>query len=262
MTTRTATSFVDKLSGRIQETRSHLCVGVDPRPDRIDEPVSDFLKRVVEETAPYAAAFKPNSAFFEAMGSDGWKLLEQWIPGIPEDIPVILDVKRSDIAETQAAYARAYFEHLDVDAVTLNPLLGRDSIEPFVRYPGKGVYLLGITSNPGAQDILLRSLDGRPFIDTIQDICLWARGYPANTGLVIGLPQGSEQLFESIIDVPLLIPGLGAQGGDLSRLRMSGRKAPWLVNVSRAILYPENGRSMAEQAKQYAQDIRRAGELE
>lgn len=262
MTTMTATSFEEKLSQRIRQTQSHLCVGLDPRPDRIGGQVEKFLKRVVAETAPHAAAFKPNIAFFEAMGWEGYRLLEKLLPEIPAEIPVILDVKRSDIPETQAAYVQAYFERLNVDAVTLNPLLGRDSIEPFLQDARKGVYLLGITSNTGAHDILMRSLDGHPFLHVIQEICVWAQDYPATTGLVVGLPHGSERLFSSLLDVPLLIPGFGAQGGDINRLRMTGRKAPWLVNVSRAILYPEKGQSMSEQADYYAKEIRRAGELE
>ncbi len=252
--------FEAKLSARIDKAGSHLCVGLDPRPNRIRGDVTDFLMRVVEETADYAAAYKPNIAYFESMGPTGYAILEKLISEIPDDIPMILDAKRSDIPETQKAYAHAYFDLWNVDAVTINPLLGRDSIEPFLNYRDKGIYLLGMTSNSGAQDIMMRSLDGRPFLNIIQEMCEWAGGYPGTAGLVIGLSHASDNLFKNLIDVPLLIPGFGAQQGHIGHLRMTGRKSPWLINVSRSILYPEQGSGIREQAELHAEAIRQAGE--
>ena len=148
-------SFTDKLAARIRKTGSALCVGLDPRPVMDDlQSVPSLLRKVVEETAPYAAAFKPNIAYFEAMGLRGLEMLE--------DVPVVLDAKRGDIGETQKYYAQAYFERLGVDAVTLSPFMGYDTLEPFLNYEGKGIYLLAVTSNPGlgAQGGDLSSLSG------------------------------------------------------------------------------------------------------
>ena len=145
--------YAERLQGRIDQTGSRLCVGLDPRPgDGGAAAARDFLKQVIEETAPWAAAYKPNMAYFEAMGIEGIRLLEELLAGMPEEIPVILDAKRSDIGETQKYYAQGYFAGWNVDAVTLNPFLGYDSIEPFLDWQGKGIYLLAVTSNPGSAD--------------------------------------------------------------------------------------------------------------
>ena len=143
--------FNEKLQQQITSTGSRLCVGLDPRPgDGGAEIAKDFLTRVIAETAEYAAAFKPNMAYFEAMGISGIRVLEEILKQIPSHIPIILDAKRSDIGETQKYYAQGYFNGWNVDAVTLNPFLGYDSIEPFLDYAGKAVYLLAVTSNAGS----------------------------------------------------------------------------------------------------------------
>lgn len=154
-------SFTDKLAARIKETGSALCVGLDPRPGMDDlEVIPALLRKVVKETAPYAAAFKPNIAYFEAMGLRGLEILEDLLPDMPKDVPVVLDAKRGDIGETQKYYAHAYFERLGVDAVTLSPFMGYDTLEPFLNYEGKGVYLLAVTSNPGSVDVERQELAG------------------------------------------------------------------------------------------------------
>ena len=146
------------------------------------------------------------------------------------------------IGETQKYYARAFFEHWNVDAVTLNPFLGFDTVEPFLAYEGKGVYLLAVTSNPGAADIeMKRCADGRYVFEHVQDMVARAAGLPGDVGLVVGLTNASEDVQARIADVPLLMPGLGAQGGDLRLLADSRRKAPVVVNVSRGILYGQGG---------------------
>ena len=139
--------YRERLQARIDATGSRLCVGLDPRPgDGGIGAVPDFLKQVVEETWQHAAAFKPNIAYFEAMGLRGIEILENLLASMPREVPVILDAKRSDIGETQKYYAHSYFAHWKVDAVTLNPFLGYDSIEPFLNWEGKGIYLLAITT--------------------------------------------------------------------------------------------------------------------
>ncbi|MGY8687718.1 MAG: orotidine-5'-phosphate decarboxylase, partial [Verrucomicrobiales bacterium] len=129
---------------RIRSIQSNLCVGLDPRPDLIEGDMEAFVRQVMEETAPYAAAYKPNMAYFEALGSKGIAILERVLADRPKEIPVILDCKRSDIGETQKYYAKACFDHLGVEAVTLNPFLGYDTLEPFLAYEGKGLYRLTI----------------------------------------------------------------------------------------------------------------------
>ena len=141
--------YAEKLQQRISQIGTRLCVGIDPRPELSGgiEQVPEFLRRVVGETAEYAAAFKPNMAYFEAMGLRGIEILQEMLEEMPVEVPIILDAKRSDIGETQKYYAKSYFENWNVDAVTLNPFLGYDSIEPFLDWEGKGIYLLAVTSN-------------------------------------------------------------------------------------------------------------------
>jgi orotidine-5'-phosphate decarboxylase len=209
-------TYAQRLQERIAVTGSALCVGIDPRLD-LHPSISDlaaFCERVIEETAEHAAAFKPNIAYFEALGVPGYELVESLIATMKSTgVPVILDAKRGDIGTTQEHYAKAYFDLWDVDAVTLSPYMGYDSVEPFLQHPGKGVYLLGVTTNVSA-DVLAR------------------------------MP-----------DVPLLIPGLGAQGGDLETLRGADRKAPSVINVSRGILYADTHLTFAEKARDYANRI-------
>ncbi|MCB1205059.1 MAG: orotidine-5'-phosphate decarboxylase [Verrucomicrobiae bacterium] len=255
-------TYAERLRQRIAESGSALCVGIDPRLDRhpsVGE-LSAFCERVIGETAPYAAAFKPNIAYFEALGVPGYQLVESLIARMKETgVPVILDAKRGDIGTTQEHYAKAYFDLWDVDAVTLSPYMGYDSVEPFLRHPGKGVYLLGVTSNPGAADLELRDLlDGRRVFELVGDLARRAPETPAgegSIGLVLGLTNVSSDILERLPDVPLLIPGLGAQGGDLETLRGARRAAPSVINVSRGILYADEHLTFAEKAKNYADQI-------
>jgi orotidine 5'-phosphate decarboxylase subfamily 2 len=166
----------------------------------------------------------------------------------------VLDVKRGDIGETQGYYARACFDVLKADAVTLNPYMGRDTLEPFLKYAGKGIYLLGVTSNPGAKDIELQKTGERHIYELVADM---THGQ-AEAGLVVGLTNAAPDVLSRIPDVPLLIPGLGAQGGDLAALKGCGRKAPLLVNVSRGILYQEEHKSFAERAERWKERIQQS----
>ena len=249
-------NFSDTLSKRILVTQSNLCVGLDPRPSLSQGDVESFLNQVIEETAPYAAAFKPNIAYFEAMGSSGYALLERLVGNIPREVPIVLDVKRSDIPETQKYYAEAYFERWDVAAVTLNPFLGFDSIEPFLQYEGKGVYLLGVTSNPGANELLTGTLDGTPLLKQVEAMHDRASELPGDVGLVLGLTNLTPERLASVTDMPLLIPGLGAQGGTLAGQGLHTRLAPVLINSSRSILYADNPKSYGERAAESAHKIR------
>lgn len=250
-------TFSEKLQQRISKIGGGLCVGLDPRPELIRGSVKDFLLQVIEETAPFAAAFKPNSAYFEATGSTGFRLLEEICAAIPSGIPVVLDAKRSDIGETQKYYAKMAFEAVGADAVTLNPFLGFDSIEPFLSHAGKGLYLLAVTSNPGAADLEMQMLaDGTPVYSKVLDMAARASGSPAEVGFVIGLTQAAAPVLQRVPDVPLLVPGLGAQGGEISLLAGSGRRAPVLINVSRGILFAEPERTFAAKAEHFLNQLR------
>ena len=250
--------YAERLQARIEATGSRLCVGIDPRPgyDGI-EAVPEFLKRLVGETWEHATAFKPNMAYFEAMGLRGIEMLGELLAEMPDEVPVILDAKRSDIGETQKYYAHSYFSHWKVDAVTLNPFLGYDSIEPFLGWEGKGIYLLAVTSNPGSADFQRQQLaDGRSVFELVTALGDRAKdeGRQTDVGYVVGLTNASGVLAK-VPDAPLLVPGLGAQGGDLASLAEAGRSAPDVINVSRGISYAADDRGFGERAADWARKI-------
>ena len=253
--------YAEKLAKRISESHSRLCVGLDPRPVENDfTQVEDFLKSVVDQTWQHAAAYKPNMAYFEAMGLRGIEILDRLLGWMPREVPIILDAKRSDIGETQKYYAQSYFQHWNVDAVTLNPFLGYDSIEPFLGWEGKGIYLLAVTSNAGSADFQRQTLlDGRSVFELVT--ALGQRSVAeqklTDVGYVVGLTNAADVL-EKMPDAPLLIPGLGAQGGDLASLAAASRTAPDVINVSRGILYAGDEKTFAQRAEHWAAMIREA----
>ncbi|MFD0894483.1 orotidine-5'-phosphate decarboxylase [Luteolibacter ambystomatis] len=257
-TQRPAMRYAERLQNRIAATGSRLCVGLDPRPgDGGAAEAKEFLRRVIGETWQHAAAFKPNMAYFEALGIAGVQVLEELLLEMPKEVPVILDAKRSDIGETQKYYAQGYFSRWNVDAVTLNPFLGYDSIEPFLDWEGKGIYLLAVTSNPGSADFQRQTLaDGRSVFELVTALGDRAatEGRKTDVGYVVGLTNASG-VFERVPDAPLLVPGLGAQGGDLAALANAGRNAPDTINVSRGILYAGDDQSFEARAKVWAEKI-------
>jgi uridine monophosphate synthetase len=239
--------FFAQLEERCKKTGSLLCIGIDPRPDDLAEPTAsaarDFSLRLIEATTDVAAAYKPNTAFFEAFGPEGWQALKDVVAAIPADIPVILDSKRGDISSTAEAYARSAFENLKGGAITLNPYLGYDSILPFLKHPNTGVFLLCKTSNPGAVDLQDLHLAGehKP-LRLFEKVALLAQEW--NTGNNIGIVVGATQIDalhcvrELVPDLWILAPGVGAQGGDLSAALREGLRADksgLLIPVSRAI---------------------------
>lgn len=250
--------FKEKLQRRLDLTGSRLCVGLDPRPgDAGANQACSFLHQVIEETSQFAAAFKPNMAYFEAMGIEGIRVLEEVLALIPNHIPIILDAKRSDIGETQKYYAHGYFQGWNVDAVTLNPFLGYDSIEPFLDFPEKAVYLLAVTSNVGSADFQQQTLaDGRKVFELVTALGERAKqeSRATDVGYVVGLTN-AEAVLSTIPDAPLLVPGLGAQGGDLAVLAAAKRSAPDVINVSRGILYADDGHSFAQRAEAWMKKI-------
>lgn len=253
--------FTDKLLNASRKNESWLCIGLDPDAERMPEvDVLQFNKAIVEATSDLVCAYKPNLAFYEALGTQGLVTLEKTIKHIPGHIPVIGDAKRGDIGNTAKAYAKALFSVLGFDAATVNPYLGHDSIEPFISYRDKGVFILCRTSNKGAADFQDRRIDGLPLYEVVaQKAKEW--NIHGNVGLVVGATY-SEQLkkVRSICpEMPLLIPGIGAQGGDLaSAVRYGvdahGEKAT--INVSRQILYASREKDFAQAARNAAEKIR------
>jgi len=263
-------TFFSFLEKRVDDCSSLLCVGLDPHPDDLPAPTAeaarDFCLNLVKATASYAAAFKPNAAFFEQYGPEGWAVLKEVIAAVQAEshrlgsmIPVILDAKRGDVASSAAAYARSAFESLGAHAITLNPYLGKDSIEPFLAYKEKGVFLLCKTSNPGAGDLQdVAVLPGPSPSDGTREsgpllrslyvhVALLAQSW--NTGNNIGLVVGAThlrslaQVREFAPDLWFLVPGVGAQGGNLEAALHAGLRADgkgMLVNVSRSISRAEN----------------------
>lgn len=221
-----------------------------------------FNKAIIDATAPYCVAYKPNTAFYEAFGADGWKALADTIAYIKEKHPrhfVIADAKRGDIGNTSAMYARAFFNDLQADAITVAPYMGEDSVKPFIGYEGKWVILLALTSNKGSLDFqLIRDEDGnRLFENVIRKSQTW--GTTDDTMYVVGATRG--QMFEDIRKVApdsfLLVPGVGAQGGSLEEVCRYGmtEDCGLLVNSSRAIIYASTGKDFAEAASEAAKTV-------
>ncbi|HRF48126.1 MAG TPA: orotidine-5'-phosphate decarboxylase, partial [Anaerolineales bacterium] len=221
-------SFFTLLDRHVDVSNTLLCIGLDPHPDDLPEPTAaaavEFCLNLIKATARYAAAFKPNAAFFELYGPEGWAGLKVVIEAIRAEshrlgtvIPVILDAKRGDIASTAEAYAASTFERLGAHAVTLSPYLGRDSLTPFLKDREQGVFLLCRTSNPGSRDLQELALaDGRALFEAVADLAE-DLNTPNNIGLVIGATQ-PEALARIRARAPrawFLAPGIGAQGGDL-----------------------------------------------
>jgi orotidine-5'-phosphate decarboxylase len=243
-----------------EKNNSLLCVGLDL--DRKKMPpdytssikeLYDFAIRIIDATCDIVAAYKPNLAFFEELGAEGFSLLEKIIKRIPEEIVVIVDGKLGDIGSTASHYAAAMFERLEADWVTLNPYMGYDSIRPFLDYKGKGAFILCLTSNPGSRDFQLMHVLNKPiYMYVAEKVAYWNK--EQNLGLVVGAthPEQLGDIRGVAGDMPILIPGVGAQGGSLEKAVVSGTdnfKHPALINVSRTVLYASQESNFAEAAR-------------
>ena len=260
----------EQLAANIRRKGSMLCVGLDPDINKIPEhllreenPLLAFNKAIIDATAEFAVAYKPNLAFYESLGVEGWVALEETIKYIKEKYPdqfIIADAKRGDIGNTSQLYARSFFEHLDVDAITVAPYMGEDSVSPFLGYAGKWVILLALTSNKGSGDFqLIRNEEGTPLFESvIKKSSEWAG--PDEMMYVVGATQG--RMFEDIRRVAprsfLLVPGVGAQGGSLEDVCRYGmiEDCGLLVNSSRGIIYASKGEDFAEKAGDAARELR------
>ena len=239
-------------------------MGLDPQPSRMPvEDVLTFTRAIIEATSDLVCAFKPQSAFFEALGLAGWEALRDTIAAVPDEIPVILDVKRGDVSHTAAAYATACFDVLGADAVTLNPYLGRDAVAPFLERPEKGAFILCRTSNPGGADLQNLDVGGEPLYMRVGSLVEeWGSAHE-NAGLVVGAtyPEELAAVRSRCPRLPILLPGIGAQGGYLEASVAAGVDAEGgglLVSASRSVLYASSGDDFAEAARAEAARLRAA----
>lgn len=254
----------------IRKKGSFLCVGLDTDIKKIPshllgepDPVFAFNKAIVDATAPYCVAYKPNTAFYESLGVDGWASLDRTVRYIRENYPdqlIIADAKRGDIGNTSSLYARAFFENMGVDAITVAPYMGHDSVKPFMEYEGRWVILLALTSNSGSHDFqFLSDMTGtRLFEQVLETARKW--GNADKLMFVVGATQGA--MFADVRRVApdnfLLVPGVGAQGGSLEEVAKWGmtRECGLIVNSSRGIIYASSGTDFAEAAAAEARKLR------
>ena len=260
-----------ELFENIKRKQSFLCVGLDTDIKKIpghllkeEDPIFAFNKAIIDATAPYCIAYKPNLAFYESMGVKGWIAFEKTVEYIKKNYPdqfIIADAKRGDIGNTSAMYARTFFEELDIDAVTVAPYMGEDSVTPFLTYEKKWVILLALTSNKGSHDFqLTEDKEGeRLFEKVLRKSQEWADD--KNMMYVVGATQG--KMFEDIRKIVpnhfLLVPGIGAQGGSLEEVCRYGMtpQCGLIVNSSRAIIYADKSENFAQAAKDEAGKVQK-----
>ena len=260
----------NELIENIKRKGSFLCVGLDTDIKKIpshlldsDDPVYEFNKAIIDATAPYCVAYKPNLAFYEATGAQGWITLEKTLRYLKENYPdqfIIADAKRGDIGNTSRLYARSFFEHLDLDAVTVAPYMGSDSVSPFLGYEGKWVILLALTSNPGSADFqMIEDIKGQRLFERVLETSReWASS--EEMMYVVGATRGQllEVVRRIVPDSFLLVPGVGAQGGSLEEVVRYGitPDCGLLVNSSRGIIFASNGIDFADAAAEEARKLR------
>ncbi len=258
--------FIDKLNAAARNNNSLLCVGLDPDPSQMPPGASllDFNKQIIEATKDTVCAYKINLAFFEAMGDEGYKTLNLTRQHIPADIPAIADAKRGDIGNTSKAYAKAVFDNLGFDAVTVHPYMGFDSLAPFLDYSNRGVFILCRTSNPGSadfQNLLCLGSEGQMPLYRFVACKAQEWNWHGNIGLVVGAtyPEELKEIRKAHPDMPLLIPGIGPQGGDLGLAVMASinhRGEGAIINSSRQIIHASFDADFASKAREAAVNIK------
>lgn len=264
--------FREKLLAAAGQNQSWLCVGLDPDPalmpehiGRGGEAILQFNRAIIESTFDLVCAYKPNAAFYEVLGAEGWTVLAETIKLVPDYVPVILDFKRGDIGNTARMYAEAAFGQLGADAVTVSPYMGEDSVKPFLDFKDKGTFILCLTSNPSSADIQKKALADPEKSQTETSLYRYVarliRQWDTNdnAGIVVGATSPDELglVRHDIGDnIPILIPGVGAQGGDLEKALQAGSNAAGrmaIINVARGVVYAGKG-------EDFRQDVRRAAE--
>ena len=259
-----------QLIDQIHQKKSFLCVGLDTDINKIpqdllalEDPVFEFNKQIITKTAEFAVAYKPNTAFYEVYGAKGWQSLERTIQYIKVNYPdifIIADAKRGDIGNTSANYAKAFFNTLNADALTVAPYMGKDSVEPFLGFEDKWVILLALTSNKGSQDFQYLNVGERMLHQQVlQTATTWASS--EKMMFVVGAthPEELGEIRKMLPDYFFLVPGVGAQGGDLQTVAKYGlnKECGLLVNSSRGIIYASNGFDFADRAAEEAQKLQR-----
>jgi orotidine-5'-phosphate decarboxylase len=246
-----------QLIANIRERESFLCVGLDTDPNKLPAGVTmlAFNKAIIDATRDLCVAYKPNVAFYECLGPEGWRVLEETVRYIGPDHFIIADAKRGDIGNTSDYYAKTFFASMPCDSVTVAPYMGRDSVEPFLKYTDKWAIVLALTSNPGADDFELLSQDGVPLYQhVLQKVSQW--GTPDNTMFVVGAtrPTMFTEIRAIVPDHFLLVPGVGAQGGSLTEVCKYGmnKDIGLLINASRSILYASSGHDFEDAARKEA----------
>lgn len=261
----------EEIFAQIQKKKSFLCVGLDTDIQKIPksllkeaDPIFAFNKSIIDATAQYCVAYKPNIAFYESMGPKGWESLQKTLEYIPKDIFTIADAKRGDIGNTSALYARAFFDPtssgLSFDAVTVAPYMGEDSVKPFLSYPNKWVILLALTSNVGSNDfqrLALKDENALIYEKVLSKSITW--GSEDELMFVVGATQAEqlESIRKLIPNHFLLVPGVGAQGGDLAAVAQYGmnKQCGLLVNAARSIIYASSGEDFADAAAKEAEAL-------
>ena len=253
-----------ELVEQIRSKRSYLCVGLDTDITKIPrhllsspEPVFEFNKRIIDATKDYCVSYKINTAFYEALGLVGWEAMERTVDYIPSTHFKIADAKRGDIGNTSTQYAKAFFESMNFDAITVAPYMGADSVKPFLEYKGKWTILLGLTSNSGAADFELQQAgDGLLYEKVLTTAAQW--GTPDNLMYVVGATKSDwfENVRKLTPDHFYLVPGVGAQGGSLKEIseKAMNKDVGILVNASRAIIYASDKEDFAAKAMEVAKE--------
>jgi orotidine-5'-phosphate decarboxylase len=256
-----------QLIDQIRQKKSYLCVGLDTDLEKIpkhllaeDNPAFSFNKAIIDATRDLCVAYKINTAFYEAQGLKGWQAMEQTIQYIPDNIFTIADAKRGDIGNTSTQYAKAFFETIPFDAITVAPYMGADSVQPFLEYENKWAIVLGLTSNKGAADFELQQMDAEKLYEKVlRTTATW--GSPENLMFVIGATQADAfiSIRKMLPQHFFLVPGVGAQGGSLKEIsqKAMNKDVGLLVNVSRAIIYASEHKDFAEEARAIATQYQR-----
>jgi orotidine-5'-phosphate decarboxylase len=257
-----------QLFGQIRKKQSYLCIGLDTDLEKIPahllslpDPVFEFNRQIIDATYTYCVAYKPNVAFYEALGPKGWESLQKTLDYIPDDIFTIADAKRGDIGNTSSLYAKAFFEQMDFDSITVAPYMGEDSVKPFLKFKDKWVILLAHTSNPGSSDFQLieSKTTGRKLYE---EVILRSQQWGSADQLmyVVGATQAEkmEGIRALAPDHFFLVPGIGAQGGDLELVSKYGmnKQCGLLVNASRAIIYASSGTDFSRKAAEEARKVK------
>lgn len=253
--------FYEQLATRWHETNSMVCVGLDPDPERFPEfildqehPIFTFCQAIIDATQAWVCAFKPQIAHFSALGAeDELEMVVDYLKEFYPDIPVILDAKRGDIGSTAEKYAMEAFERYGTDAVTLNPYLGPDTLTPYTKYEDKGLFVLCHTSNPGAGTLQNLQADNKPLYMHVADMCL-SLNENDQFGLVVGATHINvlKSVRQHVGDMPILVPGVGEQGGDIKQVIEAGRDSSGyglIINASRSVLYASQGNDFAKAAQ-------------